>query len=84
MGHLVVIAMKEKCGSDSNGAAKLLLSAKEAAALCGISVRQWWRWNAVGRVPEPVRIGATKRWRSIDLERWIAAGCPARLQLTRD
>ena len=27
-----------------------LLSAKKAAAFCGISVRQWWRWNWINRI----------------------------------
>ena len=56
----------------------LLLSASEAAALCGSSVRQWWRLQASGKVPAPVMMGSRKRWRRDDLRRWIDAGCPCR------
>jgi predicted DNA-binding transcriptional regulator AlpA len=56
----------------------LLVSARVAAALCGVSLRQWWRWSAMGCVPAPVRIGSTKRWRADELRRWAEAGCPCR------
>ena len=57
-----------------------LLSAKKAAAFCGISVRQWWRWNSSGSTPRAVRIGSTKRWRRDELQSWIEAGCPTLLE----
>lgn len=56
----------------------LLLSASQAASLCGVSVRQWWRLDSMGKVPTHIRIGNTKRWRRIELQKWINAGCPSR------
>jgi len=42
----------------------LLLTANAAAALCSVSVRQWWRWDSAGQTPRAVLIGRTKRWPS--------------------
>ncbi len=56
----------------------ILISATCAAALCGVSIRQWWRWDSGGATPRSVRIGSTKRWRREELLAWITAGCPSR------
>ena len=56
----------------------LLLTARQAAELLGISVRTWRTWDAGGLVPRAIQIGHTKRWRADELRRWIADGCPAR------
>ena len=57
----------------------LLLSALQAATLCGVSRATWWGWNAAGQIPLPaLRRGRVVRWNRTELERWIAAGCPAR------
>jgi len=61
--------------------AALLLTARAAAALCGVSLRTWWRWDASGAVPAPVIVGRnSKRWRRGELEAWAAVGCPLREQ----
>jgi len=54
----------------------LLLTAKDIAALCGVSVRTVWEWRAAGRLPAPIRLGRLIRWRRKDIEDWIEAGCP--------
>jgi predicted DNA-binding transcriptional regulator AlpA len=59
----------------------LLLTARQAAAVCNVSPATWWRWAAAAQVPAPVRIGpsgATVRWRAAELRDWTAAGCPDR------
>jgi predicted DNA-binding transcriptional regulator AlpA len=58
--------------------AALLLRAREAAALCAVSLATWWRWHAAGRCPAPVRNGSTVRWRAEELRSWVEAGMPAR------
>jgi len=55
-----------------------LMPARQAADLYAVSPATWHRWVAAGRVPAPVRIGATVRWRRSELEAHIAAGCPDR------
>jgi len=56
----------------------LLLRARDAAALCRVSLATWWRWDALARMPAPVRFGKTVRWRRPELESWISRGCPDR------
>jgi excisionase family DNA binding protein len=46
--------------------------------LLGIGKRTVWTWDAAGKLPAPVRIGATVRWRAAELDAWAAAGCPDR------
>jgi excisionase family DNA binding protein len=58
----------------------LLLTARQAAALCGTSLRTWRTWDAAGKIPRPVRIGRRVLWRSEELKAWVAAGCPRREQ----
>ena len=58
----------------------LLLTANAAAALCSVSVRQWWRWDSAGRTPRAIQIGQTKRWSREELKEWIRAGCPPRIE----
>ncbi len=56
----------------------LLLPARKAAAMCGMSLRTWRTWDAAGFVPVPVRIGRSTFWRTSELREWIAAECPKR------
>jgi predicted DNA-binding transcriptional regulator AlpA len=59
--------------------APLLLTAKQAAAACGVAPATWWRWHAAGRCPAPVGIGpGVVRWRQAELAAWTEAGCPDR------
>lgn len=61
---------------------RLALSAEEAAAAHGVSVRTWWSWDRKGLVPEPdLRIGKVVRWKVTTLSDWLAAGAPDREQL---
>lgn len=54
----------------------LLLDANEAARLLSISSRTLWKLASAGRVPEPVRLGRSVRWRPSELQAWVDAGCP--------
>ena len=53
-----------------------LLSAESLASLLQVSVRTVWRLRSSGRLPRPVRIGGSIRWRAEDVRQWIAQGCP--------
>ena len=53
-----------------------LLSAKAVADVLGVSKRQIFRLNSNGgKIPAPVRIGGSVRWRRSDIEKWIEWGC---------
>jgi predicted DNA-binding transcriptional regulator AlpA len=58
----------------------LLLSAKQAAEVCGRSLRTWRSWDSGGLIPRPVRIGRSTFWRLDELQAWISAGCPRRAE----
>jgi len=57
---------------------KRLGTVKDVAARLGVSDRAIWKWNAVEKLPAPIRLGRSVRWDLDDLERWIDASCPAR------
>lgn len=56
----------------------LLLTARQAADLCGKSLRTWRSWDAAALIPKPVCIRRSTLWRADELRAWIAAGCPRR------
>lgn len=57
----------------------VLLAARQAAALCGVSVATWHRMTAAGRCPAPLRLSpGCVRWRRPELLEWVEAGCPGR------
>ena len=58
----------------------ILLDAKGAAALCGVSARHWATLHSEGLVPAPVRLGRRVLWRAEELRDWTRAGCPPRLR----
>lgn len=63
--------------------ARLALTASAAAKLLDISIRHFWKLNATARIPRPVRLGRSVRWQLRELEEWLQAGCPARLEWER-
>jgi predicted DNA-binding transcriptional regulator AlpA len=54
----------------------LLLSAEKVAELLDISVRTLWRLRAAGKMPTPVRLGGSVRWRAQEVAVWTQQGCP--------
>ena len=59
---------------------QLLHTARQAASLCGRSLRTWRTWDSLGLIPKPVRIGRNTLWAARDLREWVAAGCPTRTE----
>lgn len=53
-----------------------LLSAEQLAGLLQVSKRTVWRLRSAGKLPRPVQLGGSLRWRSAEIHRWIDAGCP--------
>lgn len=56
----------------------ILVTARQAATLCGKSLRTWRTWDSAGWIPRPVRIGRSTLWRADELREWAASGCPRR------
>ena len=53
-----------------------LLSAKEVGKRLGCSARTVHRRAREGLIPPPVHLGSLARWPRIQLEGWVASGCP--------
>lgn len=70
--------LAEADGAREAGLGPLLLTAKQAAVMCGKSLRTWRSWDAAAWIPRPVRIGRSTLWRLDELRAWVAAGCPRR------
>jgi predicted DNA-binding transcriptional regulator AlpA len=56
----------------------LLLDARAAASMCGVSRSTFWALHSAGKVPMPVHLGRRTLWRTSELAAWTEAGCPPR------
>lgn len=54
-----------------------LLPIGQVAKMVALSRRTISRLADAGKLPPPLRIGGSLRWRLADVRQWIAAGCPA-------
>ena len=52
-----------------------LISAEHLAGMLQISERTLWRWLSARRVPAPLRVSGTVRWRLQEIKEWIEGGC---------
>jgi predicted DNA-binding transcriptional regulator AlpA len=53
-----------------------LMTGKEAALLCRLGKRSWFRLHSCGKTPGCIKIGASFRWRRSDIELWLRMNCP--------
>ena len=66
----------EVTGNQDRTRAAALITAADLAQTMQISVRTLWRLVSAGKVIQPIRIGGNTRWRLLEVEQWIADGCP--------
>jgi predicted DNA-binding transcriptional regulator AlpA len=66
------------CETRAQESTPLAVAAKEVGKLVGISIRQVWRLNSSGKLPKPIRLGGSVRWRRDEIVAFVAAGCPDR------
>ena len=57
-----------------------LLTVRAVATALSVSVRQVWKLASSGRLPKPVRLSRSVRWRESDISEFIRLGCPSREQ----
>ena len=55
-----------------------LMSAKQLGLLLALSKRQVFRLNSCRKIPKPILIGGSLRWRLSDIELWQSMDCPDR------
>lgn len=53
-----------------------LLSAEEAAKMCGMGKTSFLKLASAGKMPASVKLDRLRRWRRKEIVAWIAAGCP--------
>jgi predicted DNA-binding transcriptional regulator AlpA len=57
----------------------LLIGADGVAAMLGVSRRTVYSMQSTGELgPMALTVGGRKLWRTEELSRWVAAGCPRR------
>jgi excisionase family DNA binding protein len=54
----------------------LLLSAQDFARALRVSVRTLYRLRSAGRLPRPLELGGSVRWRRDEVQAWLEAGAP--------
>ncbi|VTR97001.1 unnamed protein product [Gemmata massiliana] len=62
----------------SDGGEGLLIDIGQLARLLRRSVASLERDQVAGRLPAPVYVGGSRRWRRAEIGAWVEAGCPAR------
>lgn len=55
-----------------------LMTVRDVAAALKVSARQIWKLNSTGRLPAPVRLSRSVRWRAGDIAEFVRLGCPSR------
>lgn len=53
-----------------------LIDIEQLAVITGLSKPTLWRHNEAGLIPAGMKIGRAVRWRLVEIESWIEAGCP--------
>ena len=56
----------------------LAYTANDLSTLLKCSKRHIAALNSSGRLPRPIRLGRSIRWRADEIREWLAAGAPSR------
>ena len=65
---------KEAAGVEGDAG---MLDVQAVAALLTCSTRHVYRLADMGRMPRPVKLGASVRWSRAAIESWISSACPS-------
>ena len=60
------------------GRAKVPDARRLSRLLGGVGVRSIRTWDAAGKLPRPIRLGARVVWSIREIKSWLAAGAPDR------
>ena len=55
-----------------------LIDVKKLAEVLSVSIRQVFRLKAENKIPAPVNIGGSIRWKRSEIELWMKWNCPDR------
>lgn len=62
-------------GASPKNETPLLINAEEFATMLGVSERTLWRLLSADKLPQPLRLGGSTRWRLEEVRRWVDSGC---------
>jgi predicted DNA-binding transcriptional regulator AlpA len=62
----------------ANQSEVLLIDIENLSVLLHRSEASLERDQSAGRLPAPVYVGGSRRWRRAEIVAWVAAGCPVR------
>ena len=68
--------MTRKIDNATNDSPDRLIPIGQVAKMVAVSRRTISRLADAGKLPAPLRIGGSLRWRLADVRQWIANGCP--------
>ena len=57
-----------------------LWNVKQVKMVTGLSERTLWRLNDSARMPAPIRIGRSVKWRKNSILKWIELSCCSRAE----
>ena len=75
--HWISDSMSQNDQAVLQGKQHGLFGAKELAGLLNVSLRHVQSLKAAGRLPRPIRLGRSVRWRASEIHLWIDEGCPS-------
>ena len=55
-----------------------LMTVGDVAELLSVSIRTVWRLDSAGKLPSPLRIGRSVKWRRHEIIDWLERDCPPR------
>ena len=50
---------------------KAVLSSRDVREMLGIGQATLDRWQKAGKLPQPMKIGHHRKWRTEDIEQWL-------------
>lgn len=53
-----------------------LIDVRELSRMLKVGIRTVWRLLSSRKIPEPIRVGSSVRWRYQEVVEWINQGCP--------
>ena len=68
---MAAIQHNAQCIAGSGQRVEPLLSERELAAICGLSMAAIRRWRLLGKGPRYIKVGAAVRYRLEDVNNWL-------------
>jgi predicted DNA-binding transcriptional regulator AlpA len=83
LANKIIVACIEECMKDKSKEVQLecppiMVNARQAARLFGMSLSLWYQLSSAGRTPQPAKLNSKSLWSYDQLRLWANNGCPSR------